>query len=597
MLYMILYYFLVTFGLGALVIRSTPHRSMLGLQLFLGFAALPILIFTLNLVFRLNLETASQIVSLVGIAGVVIWLRDNKANFRATLQHPLWFGMIALTIVFKFFGTQDYSPHSWDEFSHWLTMPKQMFLHKELLSSAFEVTDFASYTPGWPLQLLAYSLAALPEFDVSKVVFLPYFSGFAMILASYDLLKENFDTSKSFASREIIFVLAIAFGLALGNFFTPESVLIENPMVHVLILIFVVLAIALRSTTNTWWIFIGIFLAYAYLLKHTYLTLVPVIALAALIGNRTGLKGLSIKLVCSLAPFLFCFAVWRYEFSSLNLPEVFSPISGKSFEELQKLFVERLYILRKLPRGLIEVVSGLPNASIVFLASFLFSWRLVGKRLYGLIIFFGAFYLACLIWMYFTAFSEYESEQLASLSRYLSIPLSVVLFWGSINFFRWAKEQRVSVLLIFMPLLMVPDLNPKRTSAQMRLLEEGKKLQALLVERKIEDASVIVISQGSNNLDYYITRYVSLGPDRHNFKLASDATSFGPVADNVWRRETTTEQMIAKLEKVDVIWMVATDPWFDEIIKKRVDLKLCTQHIEHYFIFPNSGTWSCERKW
>ena len=65
--------------------------------------------------------------------------------------------MVMLLVLFV-----NYTPHKWDEFSHWMTLPKQMANMNQLILRDLPSTWTQNYTTGWTL------LNAFPDLALNR---------------------------------------------------------------------------------------------------------------------------------------------------------------------------------------------------------------------------------------------------------------------------------------------------------------------------------------------------------------------------------------------------------------------------------------------
>jgi hypothetical protein len=280
---------------------------------------------------------------------------------------------------------------------------------------------------------------------------------------------------------------------------------------------------------------------------------------------------------------LLVYALWAWHLNQNAIAPGFTPVSIREPALLLERFRERGEVWQKLPGAMFATLRHtfpVKFAGLLSFFVFLRRDRNPERRWFELsAVFFFLFYLACLVWMYFVSFSDYEARRLASFERYLSIPLGVLVYFGlwrgfvagyrkieSRVQFDWVKPVRnVSVSVIFI-CLVVSSYRSRGSCPPM--YQDADRLQGLIEERGLVRPKVLVISQGSNLSEKHVIRFLSIGPRSYRFDMDSSGVSFGPENDNVWRTVLTESAMRDKIASNDIVWMVRSDPWIDQILTK-----------------------------
>ena len=190
---------LTSLGLGHLfTFWFQVFSEKIGITTFAGFFLISFFLFFLNVLGKFSLTCSSFIVLILSLMGLCLFLYQEKNVLKTRLIHPLFLLSLPMLISFIYFGNIHYVAYSSDEFSHWLTMPKQMYLHQELISKLFRVTEFVSYLPGWPSLLIYPSLILSSYVMVQYTLLISFFMSAVFLAALYDFLSgEKLETIKT----------------------------------------------------------------------------------------------------------------------------------------------------------------------------------------------------------------------------------------------------------------------------------------------------------------------------------------------------------------------------------------------------------------
>lgn len=611
-----LHFFVTAFGLGYGLKLLGTNRIRLGLQLYIGFVLIPILMTALNLSLGMPLDMASGFVTGMGLSLSVLFLYQNRSRFREIPIHPFLGFYLIFCICFWFFDAKPYYSSEWDEYSHWLTMPKQMFLHREIYDPNFLTRELVSYTPAWPLSVIFHDLLIGNEFKVVHGLWVTLIGSLFSIAALLDLTRGIFrEEVKKLKDHRAFFVLALVIcGGVLFSSYTPTSVTVEKPMTHVSLMMFALIGVLFKRKKKElrmmeFWI-LGIFLAYAYLLKITFMTLVPVLGVAVIFLGENWKKRILFGLATFL-PFLGVYLLWKHHLTTHELNPLFSPVSVTNPEALLVRFKDRIEILQKLPGAIFWTLKRTLPFKFLGIAAFLFYF--VKKRDYknhalGLLTcFYLVFYLLCLVWMYFVSFGEYEAKNLASFGRYMSIPLTLMLYFGLWKLllelsYRYRARLKFKTVtwarsLIGLAVFVCFLVSSSHARGNIRpLYGDMDTIRKVIEEYKLMRPSVLIISQGSDQLEIQIGRYLSIGPDRYEYEVDTTGVSFGPMHDNVWRQSVTEEQMIQRIFSNQIVWMIQTDDWMERVLKRLPFRKPCTSAWSDSVIVKVGTEFDCVRK-
>jgi hypothetical protein len=269
--------FLTALGLGHFWSRLTRKDlrddASLGLTLLLGIALLTWGVYLLS-VAGFTLSASARVVAALSLPGLVLFARDRRER---ELLHPTpLLSLLGVGAVALF--TPGYLPHEWDEFSHWVLMPKQMLLADALVSNRFAFHEFMTYTPGWPI-LVAFPRAVLSSgFDATQLLAMPILFSSALLGWIYDLL-----------GRGATWVCSLLLARLMIAPYYPQSLLIEGPLVVTMTAIFLLpLWMATEKPgPKRAMATLALLPGFGYLLKDSMASLaVPALALSWLMTRR-----------------------------------------------------------------------------------------------------------------------------------------------------------------------------------------------------------------------------------------------------------------------------------------------------------------------
>lgn len=610
-------YYLISLGLGqfaSIAFSKEDHYRAFGINTFLGFSLIPILLFVLNLIFKLPLNVSAYIVILISIPGLVLFLLKIKKHGLAVLNHPLFLLVVPILTVFSA-ASQGYYPFSWDEFSHWATMPKQIFLHKEITSDDFLIKNFAAYTPGWPLIVVFKDLIFSKTLQYGHFLFLPLLSALLMLSSLFDAVLLSVKKTEGFALGWIVILLAIFLGIPTGYF--SETNLIEFPMIHGLCFIFILCGLhfnsAMREVEN--FIRIGIALAYCYLLKHTFMTMLPIVLLFYLVyvlkASSKFSKKNTLLLIYLIVPYLIAFSIWQWNLGMHDLVQGYSPVNNTLDSALKNAFSKLGIILPSLKRFLLLFVKGKVPA-VVFMLLFPFSMLISNKlRPVGkLIITYLFFYYACLMWMYLTVFSIGDATELASFERFMSIPLAPMTLYSLAIITPWVltkvpnglsnillnhKMKFLFVSILFLSAIFYRKIH-RTPKAKNEIAREASSLVKLIQEKNLKQPKVLIVAQGGNRFEFHVANLESIGGDSYYYSVMY-GTSWGEDNDNQWRILTSKSDMMKLITEADILWVYKSDKWMDINLKNLNVTNNCDKSFDNYFIINNgNGTFTCTEK-
>lgn len=609
-------YYLISFGLGQLASKSFSRQAnyqSLGLDTFLGFSLIPILLFVLNLVCKIPLNISAYLIAFTSILGLGFFISKVKEFGFSFIKHPIFLFVIPTLIVFAL-ASNGYYPYSWDEFSHWATMPKQIFLHNQITSDQFLIKNFAAYTPGWPIVVIFKDLIFSKSLQYGHFLFLPLFSSLLMLSVLYDAVVSSFKNSDNLGW--IILLLAVFLHIPTAYFY--ETNLIEFPMIHGLCVLFTLCFLHFNSTTlkdEEVFIRIGIALAYCYLLKHTFMTMVPIVALFYLFfifkkNNRFTKKNF-LLLLYLIVPYLIVFSIWQWNLGAHDLVQGYSPVNNTLTSALEKAFSRLDILFSSLKSFFLLFVNGeVAQVAFMLLFPFVVIFSKKFRKTGILITTYLFFYYACLMWMYLTVFSIGEAKSLASFERFMSIPLATVTLFSFVVitleiitkipdrfklFFLKHKIQLLCISVFILSAIFYRKIH--RTQLVKNVIStESTSLIKLIKQNNLQQPKVLIIAQGGDRFEYHVANFESIGSSSYNFSVLF-GTSWGEQIDNPWRILVTKKEMLSLLSQADILWVIKSDKWMDINLVALQFTNTCNKTYDNYFIRNNgNGTYTCHEK-
>ena len=406
----------------------------------------------------------------------------------------------------------------------------------------------------------------------------------------------------------------IIIGGVFFKFFAPTNVMVEKPMLHSVLVLFSYAGLLIKKKRTSITVgdsaIIGLIIAYQYLLKVTFMTLVPVCVLWVFISQTSWTMRLKASF-CIFSPYLLIYIVWALHLRMNAITPGFTPVSLREPLMILERFSERAEVWQKLPSAVFAVLRHTLPLKFAGLLSFFVFLRnekdKLKRRFEWSAVFFLVFYLACLVWMYFVSFSDYEARQLASFERYLSIPLGILIYfglwkgflagWGKLDAkvqLRWAGPVRNFAVSVAFICLMVSGYRSRGSRPPLFL--DADRLAGLIQERGLVRPRVLVVSQGSKLFEKHVLRFLSIGPKNYLFDLDSSGVSFGPQSDNVWRTVLTEDAMREKMMSNDIVWMVRSDPWMDQILSSLRLRSEWKKPFDDVFLIRNENEFECVSK-
>ena len=484
-----------------------------------------------------NLFSILNILSYILIfgGGVYFFLEYKKnSNIVKKLVFRMVIIYVILIVFICYFVSMNSYVHLWDEFSHWATCVKNMYVFDALRSNGF--TDLIAYPPF--VSVLQYACMKLSYAYSEPVLYwsLLVFSSMAFCpIINHDKLKGKFVKSGLY----ILLVFVIPF-----VFFTDYFSTIYVDAILGIFLALIIYQVIRNSFTRFDFYVISIYTCSILLVKEFSIIMVGavfiIIVIDMLIIRRSAyiayfkkLKNkpvLIIEFIVLVCLPILMFLSWRYYITQFTISyENISKVSFKIPEYAKDLI--NMYVSTSTVNG-IGVGSGIlfwpTYYYIVFfsLIAFVCTYKVrkkLSKQLNLLtlaILVAGGVYILGILFSYMFLFGFEEAMQLASFGRYmLTILLStflmlfmVVLDLDMNNKFISKAPMLIVICLSVMSIGVVPFYNSIKAAT---FGESDKKdfyntyFQDLenVIENVPSDANVFYICNDTNGFDYWSTKY------------------------------------------------------------------------------------------
>ena len=629
-------------GCGALF--PSPARrpaSGIGYRYFGGFAALTLILFIGNVVLGVRLGIVAAVAVIVAAIGLFrLGLEIRRNNFAAdVLLHPIpvFLAMGAVLIAVR--GDTEYLTWQWDEYSRWAYLPKLIFLNEQYRLDSFRI-DYRGYTPGWPL-LIAFPSLVTGRFAEGNPATLPFLMHIGVLGIFFDLIHRAFQRNgvlvpvadRSAAWVVVLLLLAVEATWML----VPTLLAHEKPQIYT---VAASLGAALFAMTDgrdrmTHAGYLGLFLAFGYLIKVSILAFVPsaMLLTVALVGlGRTtkpwfgAVSKENFTTVCLIfVPILVCFAIWSTLVSTdscLGTPDNLLTtqnlglfVSDAAGDLAGRLFGS-VYTYVSQYKMSLGVVGGVGLIAGLFFRS--------TAMVSASVILFSALSLFAIYAFHLTCFGDYYFEALNSVPRFTRIWLRLVHTFGLLNLVLIAVElirrrgfQRARAFLatkfvtVGLPFLAVSLLawqgvqanrsfhimatrsdslstdGGRRLAMVLGVRREAKSLKGLIKRNGLGEPNVLLIVQGSDGIEQKIANYAALadarGGSNYHYRV-NHQTSFSERPANVFTMRTSAETLVEILRKFRIVWPFALDPWITGVLRRIIADDDCRRHPERYFL-------------
>jgi len=482
---------------------------------------------------------------------------------------------------------------SFDEFSHWGIVVKQMLLTDALSTGmATDALLFRSYPPGMALFQYAVEktcLAVTRDKGVSEGLMYVTYQLLAYALLMPFLKKASFRQPYTWVICAVLTISPIAIfpdamtslyidsflGLLAGAGMAAAVTAEEGDWPRT---VYVLLAIVMLVLTKDAGLLFAVFLAAAYIWTK-WLALY----------RETG-RTKSRYLIAASVAIVLPKALWELSILLHQIPKNFSR-RVELISLLRVLFgQERSYRRQVLKNYLFALFDDAPKTFIgssqpwylwfVLLTVVLYAgFRLLLvekpkersiKAVFWLIIAETAVYVAGLCVMYMYKFSEYEALELASLTRYLQIGLNLLWFSGLLliinSTFSDRRDPSMTAALLLLGCLFMINGEVMRDSfssmratgtqiARQEVDDFGKKLE----QATEEDCSVYIVTGEDRAFDAWILRYLALPRKVNDPRNWEEYMPSGEDTDALDKAKKWQSQL---LDRYDYVAICHFDPAF-----------------------------------
>ncbi len=561
-------------------------------------------------------------------AGDGFWRSHRYGWLHSVGQEPaiLFFLLIGLAASLGL----SYRAREWDEFSHWLLMPRQMAVVDRFLSKQFLFDWLATYTPGWPTMALYPQLLLRGEFSEQGAWLAPIMSAGFFLMTFASVVRVEVQTRSAQWA-----VLAITFLLPLGASFFKPTLLIENPGMHIfgLSILLMYEATSGRLHSRSAAIVLGLMIGVAYLLKKPFVVLLPgVLYFFWLLkplpdqgDGRAALKAGFRTTGALLLPLLLVYLLWREATGSfVDLWSVAGAPGAKNWTP------DRWWAA---PRMFWNLIKYEPLLILSFAASLY-----VGKRdpvirkvsLAALLLF--AVYFVGLGYLYIFSFGAYEGPRLVSFRRYIELVALPIQGWiwlallvrhcSAANKANQISSHLHNQLLTQLPSQMIYQrafdhlkrlVSPQKfpflisvvsligfvVCAHAAFGKMWKERATFEVDAAGNFASfltlsattkaaiggqkspprVLLIAQDDDGRAMAKFRYALAGTqgswDESQRPVIEGDWSYATTPSNVWTRGVSNENFADLIKRVDYIWVYRANRWLEERLLPFIDAQTC----------------------
>lgn len=427
--------FFSVFGLGLLPKHFFKIEIPSYYNLIFGLILVGPLFILGNILLGFNFTFLTFIVIGLAISGFFLDRKQLKEHLKEILfESPVGICLFAYVVAIHILKIV-YTPRHWDEFSYWLTYPKQMMLFDQLVSAEFYDKTFLKYMPGFSaLQIFSQKLHFQNTLNTDFAFAPNYLFGLTLLWwfssVMRQLLKEHSDTLKVALVWLIGFLFL--FMCAKTKILMPNS-RIELPCIAVLLCGLWSLYCFLngRITRKNLIIIFSILMVGGYALKEFYIILPPAFAVFLFLYDfpkkHFSIFNFVTEFMASILLFVSLYVTWK--FATMPYAHVHNLSLLIEQYGFWGAFKSRVHLLGF---ALFEFIQYF---IFIFLTIFpLLGLKSLFKKKYlpfaGFLFAFCTLYLGALMWWYLFNASPVEAEALASFDRYLSYFFLPLLFLG-----------------------------------------------------------------------------------------------------------------------------------------------------------------------
>lgn len=490
---------------------------------------------------------------------------------------------------------------TWDEFSHWGLILKNMYLTNNFGNLDNSTTLFKFYPPSISL-FLNFATSFSKHFSESSALGGILALSYAQLAIIFTKVKHN-DWKKILLITGIIIVTPLVFFDGFYNTIYVDAVM---ALIFANILYFnlsyrkkdifyaIYMSLQFYLLVNTKQIGIGLaVIAFGAIL-------IDFIASNKIKSIRSFIKRERKNLIYIFLPLLtgaISYISWKIYIGSHDIGEgVFSltlskflNLFGPNAPSYRILtidnFIHHFFIIKQY--GVIFLSSFLWSIIIFFVLYCAYKMTIFCRQktfLFQASTILGLYlYSGIILLMYLTAFSQYESTNLASIDRYLGtylLCMLVLTIFILINYFTKSTlgrlSQNIKIAFLFVLLLCIIPIDSFIDNTILQTSSNNSRRAIRLPYEAVEQYSsllnpkkdkVYVISQDSNGLDYYILRY-DLTPVRIQNQpikpLTDVAWSLGSPysANDLWTVNASPEEWSNSLNNFTYVYLYKIDSQF-----------------------------------
>lgn len=544
-----------------------------------------------GLIGQLKLGVLVCLLSLLMAMSYLVFRQVKGKKLSSTGLFTFGFFLFIAFYVFNWYLTRHRLLSSWDEFSHWGLVAKNMYHFNQFGSIPEATTYFKGYPPATALFQYFWNVVSgkFTEGNLFRSMNILHFS---LILPFFS--KFNFKTTKSgLLSFLLICIVSLTF---FDNFFTTIYVdaTLAIMFIYILYTYFSEDNLSLLNKLNlsaAFFIFplikaAGTGLAIIAIL----IILADIVVIKKKILNKTNL----IFLVASVLSILIAKKTWSIYLTSVHANEAWNtskltissvigfynnqgmPYQYQTYSNfIHAIFKEPLHPnIFNMTFFSWVAVSLFLSFSVLKLAESLPNYRRIKVSLISL--YAGCFfYLVSLLFLYLYTYSEYEALKLASFGRYLSTYLLAIFIYliftfADIFFYRGMPNklnQSLSILLVSSFLLGNVDGLTKLTllsNAEKNTLIENRTQYATLenIDHIMKPTDrLYVIAQNTKGYEMLVAKYIITPYKANSDSSYSIGKKYGE--EDVWTSDLTADEWRSELVKnYQYVYILKADQQF-----------------------------------
>ena len=500
--------------------------------------------------------------------------------------------LVIMVVVFIYDLKRGFS--TWDEYSHWGMMLKEMLrLDKFYFVDASNLMVHKDYPP--MLQLFELFWLKLCGGGYSEIYAERAVHTFSLALI-LPMIFDYWTTKKELCKKIFMGVLVCVSMALIVLLFDQHGVIqtIYNDYPMAIVVVYLILSVTFAEKVG-WFEIMEIVLGGSFLLLlkqmglPLYLMVLCLLAIVLVIrkgGVKKALINKTWKIMPAIMVLLLPFVWWliwnnltsgvahQFDLSNLSITDFVNLLLGRGGEEWQKYTVmQYLDALGQRSISTSYVQISFLQSVVACVAGLCYCWYIAKKKIFkkeliwlGMILIVGAVgYAVSIMFLYVTSFGSYEGPILASFERYMGtyaiimlLTVALLLVW---HYIKEKNYMAIGVIAIFMILLTAPaayaKLYPSLTSKVAN--EEYIKLAEDISEEigDEEDAKLFVVSQGKVGFHYYLQYQLNeYHLNNTNFKWETDDPE---LASSYYR-----ENILPMMSQYDYLYVADVDEDFQK---------------------------------